>query len=1220
MLRPLLQLWGEFSDLEGYSMRKLALVIGMALLFAMAAFAQTGSISGTVMDPTGQVIPGAIVKLTFELNGEERSGTTSEVGDFNFPALVPGEYTIRVDAPGFRPLERKHNVVLAAGRLALGSLQLEVGSLSESVTVSAQGQAVATTTTAGTAVLDSHQVSMISIKGRDPISFLRILPGVQQGVDPDTFGGSFATAVPAIMGQTNRQTLYVDGINGGDGGNGGGGGGNFSSATNVDAIAEINVQLNSYTAEYGLKGGPQVNIVTKHGGAQFHGTAYWYKRHEMWNAKNFFNNKLNQVKPVYRYSTLGGNLGGPVKLKIPVINPDGNKFFFFYSIDDTRLKDVNQLRTYYVPTELERTGDFSKTFTTAGALIPIRDPLKTGNCTATDRTACFTDNKIPTGRISQQGLALLNIIPLPNVIGPASLGYNYVTQEPSIPHPRRQQIWRWDLRPTDKDSISIKYQTFWTKSVGWEVAGRSSPWGLVRQRYDFTSDDGKVDYTKVLSPNLVNELGIGIHYTTEYGPPEDDKALAGIQRTSFPALASLPQLAPINNPLRLIPKVTFGTLQSSRNSGLGQSDTPNIAYDGRWPITGADTSMPITDNLTYNRGVHTFKLGIIREFERFGQARSGTFAGEFNFSNDGNDPTNTGFAYANALAGHVTSYTESLGRVPDNFYPTTWSWYAQDTWKVRRNLTLDVGLRMYKLGQALWGNGETSEFSFERFNPTWGGKPPVLFRPFCVGASPCSGTNRRAQNPITNDLLPSTYIGLIVPGTGYSCSGAITPTTPCKINGVVTQNDPSYTSTGKGFYEPLGLQYDPRIGVAWDPFGDHKTAIRASVGAFHQGTGGFVVQGGGPAFRFDQVIRYTDMSSYFTGNGVTAPNVNVTGAWREGQKQPVTYNYTVGIQREIGWNTVLDVAYVGTTTHHLPQSWNFNALPAGVRFRPENRDTTVSASAANPGALPDAFLRPIIGFGDINIQGPATSARYDSLQVQANRRFTRGVELASSFTWASGMTNGWNQNNPLPSSAARQRNDLIQKLVLNFSYIIDLPKGSRLIPGPVSRAVLDNWQISGISTFATGRPSNVTAAYTDNFDFSGGGETCSPSNGAPIIQTGSAVLPRDQRTVDRWFDTSVFQRPSGRGDIGNNCNTAKFILPGFNNHDLSVFKNFPIGEGRKQFQFRAEAYNALNHTQFNAVDTAAQFDATGKQTKATFGQVTSAKDGRRLQFSLRFMF
>ena len=192
-------------------------------------------------------------------------------------------------------------------------------------------------------------------------------------------------------------------------------------------------------------------------------------------------------------------------------------------------------------------------------------------------------------------------------------------------------------------------------------------------------------------------------------------------------LSGLRQIAPGNNPLGLIPRVSLGTLQNNSQA------VPDIAFDGRWPITGADTSMPIAINFTYTHGAHILKAGITRVYERFGQARSGTFAGQFDFSNDGNDPINTGFALANMYLGHVTSYTESMGRVPDNRRQYTWGWFVQDTWKARRNLTVDYGLRMYRWSPALQGGREASAFSFERFDPKWGGKPPVYYRPACVG-------------------------------------------------------------------------------------------------------------------------------------------------------------------------------------------------------------------------------------------------------------------------------------------------------------------------------------------------------------------------------------------------------------------------------------------------------------------------------------------------------
>jgi Carboxypeptidase regulatory-like domain len=1173
-------------------MRHVRLLVGLMVLSAVTAAAQTttGSMTGTVVDGAGQVIPAATVTVINESTQEERSVVTDDAGAFSFQALQPAPYTIKVSLQGFKPLEVRGRVVLANNRLAVGALALEVGEITEVISVTARGESLATTQTGHQAVLDLKQVTNLAIRGRDPISMLKVLPGVALlANDQETFGGAFSTPVPNIQGGRG-QTIYVDGINGGDGG----GGGNFSGATNIDAIQEVNVQMSAYSAEYGLKGGAQVNFITKRGTSDYHGTGYWYKRHEMWNATNFFNNATGRDKPLYRYSTLGGNFGGPVP-KIPKINADGKKIFFFYSVDDTQSKQVNQLRRYTMPTELERRGDFSQTRQTNGALVLVRDPTTGAN---------FPGNIIPPERINPVSMALLNILPLPNTQG---VGFNYLTQEPSIPTPRRQHLNRVDYRFNDKDSLAVKYQTWYTKSVGWEVAGRSAPWGLVRQRYDFTADQAKIDYTRIINSRTVLEVAAGVFYSTEDGPPENDVALAGIQRRSFPALANLTQFGAVNNPLGLIPKLSLGTLQHNSNE-VGQ-----ITYDNRWPIYGADTALAGNITLTHTRGQHTFKAGVLREYERFGQARSGVFAGEFNFSNDANNPNNTGFAYANAFLGIVTSYTEDMGRVGDNRRQNTWAWFITDQWRATKKLTMDIGIRMYKWDHPLQGGGEASAFTFERFDPNWGGKPPVLYEPVLVG------TARRARNPLTGEILPNTFIGLMVPGTGYSC-GVITPQTPCAINGIVTQRDGNYLKNGdRGFVEPIGILYDPRFGLAYAL--NSKTVLRAGGGIYHNATGGSTFTGG-PAYRFTRTIRFTDMNSFLTGSSATAP-VGVSGTIRDGNKQPLTYRYQFAIQRELPWHIILDAAYVGDTTKNLGQDWDFNAIPAGAQFRPENRDLSIPDSTTvglqpnkpNPGALPDVFLRPIRGFGSINVSSPTGKSWYDSLQMQLSRRFIGGFELGGAYTWAKGFSTGLNQNNPLPSSVAKSRTN-IQEHVFVMSYLIEIPGGSKLFRGAsAAKWVLDDWRVSGITTIATGGQSNVSASYTDNFNFSGGGETC-----GNIIMTGEPNLPRGERTVDRWFDTSKFARPSGRGDIGNNCYNAKIVLPGFHNYDLTVFKDFPLKNGNQKLQYRFEMFNMFNHPQWDAVDTSAQFNAAGVQTDANFGKVTSARNERRMQMSLRYIF
>ena len=1022
-------------------------------------------------------------------------------------------------------------MLTANNRLALPPMRLEVGSLAEAVTVSAVGEVVATTQTSHQAMLDVGQVENLSIRGRDPMSLLKILPGVQLlANDNETVGGSFNSPVPSLQGG-GGQTVYVDGINGGDGG----GGGSLSGTTVIDAIAEVNVQMSAYTAEYGLKGGSQINVITKHGGAEYHGTGYWYKRHESMNSINYFNKINNRPKPQYRYSNLGGTVGGPIP-KIKGLNPDGNRLFFFYVIDDTQLKNVQTLKFYQVPTALERAGDFSRSVTPSGALIPIRDP---------NTNAPFPGNVIPQGRIDPRGQAFLNLFPMPNTTGVN--GYNYLTQEPSIPHPRRQHMFRGDWRPTDKDSLAIKYQTFYTKQVGINVAGASARWGLVRQRYDFFVDIGKVDYTRILNSSTIIELSTGFFNSVEDGPPEDDAALRGIQRATYPQLNRLGQFAAQHNPLGLIPTAAFGNVQSSDRTASNDGGTAQVSYDGRWPIYGNDIAINASLNLTHTRGRHTYKMGLMREDELFGQARSGTFAGQFNFADDGLHPGRTGYAWSNAVLGQVARYTESLGRVPDDRRQQTWAWYVQDTWKITPKLTMDIGLRMYKWGQNLSQGGEASAFSQERFDPTWGGNPPVFFQPVL------NGTVRSARNPRTGQILPATYIGLIVPGTGYTCNQVLTAQTPCAINGIVTQRDGNYLDNGdEGFIEPLAIQFDPRVGIAWAL--NPRTVIRVAGGSFHDGTGGPTQQqgDGNAAYRLTRTIFYTDFDNYLTGGTGTSPVPNTSGPERTNPKRPNNIRFTAAIQREIGKNVVVDGAYVGSRTKYVSRDFNLNQIPFGRRFDPAYRDPTLTPSATNPGALSDPYLRPILGYGDINIARPIGYQDYDSVQLQVTRRFTGRFEMAGSYTWAKGTEDDQFQTNPLPTTDVRRD---LQEHVLVTSYQYEIPRASTLFGG--NKAVswmLDNWRISGISTFGTGGRGNIdTVSYSPSFEFAGGGENC---GNYKVI--GDPQLSGGDRNIDRWFDTSAFAPLSGRGDYNTNCEPWKFKMPGWHNHDLTLLQGHSL--------------------------------------------------------------
>src|SRR5262245_51286733 len=507
------------------------LALALIMLCAQYAVAQTvtGAISGTVVDASGNAVAGATVKLVNERTNDARVLTTNESGDFRFTAVLPGTYTIKVEQKGFSSFERRGNVLTANEHLAVGELAMKVGELSEVVTTVAEGTPVQTESTEHSALLSSKQIELISIRGRDVTSLLRILPGVSLIGQSETLGGNFGSSAPNIQGGRNTwNMLNVDGARGNDLGSPQ----NFSITINFDAIGEVKVLLNGFQAEYAGNGASNINIITKSGTNQYHGAGYWYKRHEQFNANNFFNNLNNRPKPLYRYSTLGATIGGPVWLpKLPDKMKD--KLFFFYSFEDSRVKEPQALRQATVPTELERNGDFSQTRDVNNALIVIRDPV-TG--------AAFPGNIIPKAGspgcgvtfscTSSQGLALLKVFPLPNATDRnITRGqYNFLFQE-SLTRPRRQHLFRTDYRLSEKDSFYVRGSTWYADSQGSAVAAgtANSQVGLGRLHYTFTDNAIVGNWTRLFRSNLVNEASLSVRHNVEKGPPLNDQEPSQVQ-------------------------------------------------------------------------------------------------------------------------------------------------------------------------------------------------------------------------------------------------------------------------------------------------------------------------------------------------------------------------------------------------------------------------------------------------------------------------------------------------------------------------------------------------------------------------------------------------------------------------------------------------------------------------------------------------------------------
>src|SRR5260221_4815989 len=344
----------------------------------------TGIVTGSVVDGTGQVLPGATVTLLNEAANSSRTLTTNERGEFTFRAVQPGTYTVTAELSGFRKYERRNNVMNASSQLALGVLTLEIGSLAEVVTVAAQGTVVETRNSDYSGLLTSQQISQIQTKGRDVVNLLRLMPGVHYENDIDAMGDSFGSQLPNIGGQRRTwNQVTVDGLNG----NELSGTNRMNSSINLDAIAEVKVLLNTYKAEFGHSAGANIEIVSKSGSQQYHGSGYWYGRRDAWNATPWENERAGLPKPKLKIDTPGFNLGGPVKIPGLGDGKNDKKLFFFYSMEAPQVQKPGQVRLYRMPTSLERRGGFSQTPDANGRPGYIKDPLPSRACNAAPRGA-----------------------------------------------------------------------------------------------------------------------------------------------------------------------------------------------------------------------------------------------------------------------------------------------------------------------------------------------------------------------------------------------------------------------------------------------------------------------------------------------------------------------------------------------------------------------------------------------------------------------------------------------------------------------------------------------------------------------------------------------------------------------------------------------------------------------------------------------------------------
>jgi hypothetical protein len=1140
----------------------------LLLLVCAAAFGQniSSSVKGSLVDPSGAGVPGAACTLTNQATDAVLNTTSAGDGAFTFPNVLAGTYTLKAEAFGFKTSETKDIVVTASEVRVLSKVSLQLGEGKETVSVTAEAAAIQLASSEKSGTITGDQIQKIAVRGRDFFAFLLSVPGVvdnfsqrRETMSPSSIGGTFING-----NRENQKNLAIDGITDLDTGSNS----NVHFQPNMDAISEIRIMTSNYQAEFGRNSGGVITVITKGGSKDFHGTAYDFYRHESLNANNFFNNRTSTAKSPYRYRITGYSIGGPVHIP-KRFNQNKDKLFFFWSQEYTGLRRDYGTRFVNMPTELERRGDFSQSRDVNGAIIPVKDPLSGKN---------FPGNMVPQSQINKLGQAILNFYPLPN----------YTEEDPRLKFQRNYKVARSGAYHKRQDMIRIDANLWPSFQVYWRYIQdqdeQNVPYGpsvANPANYLLTpvllGQPGKgqvVHVTKTFSPTLVNEFIFGKSRNNVYFDPIDKQAVDRSKMGNPPQWFKDPNIQ-----ANYIPNVALG----SQPVNAVSSALSNVPYQN-W-----NDIYSFVNNTSKVWGKHNLKAGAYIERTGKLQASSGNYRGAFSFGRDTRNLFDSNHGYANALLGIITGYLEATARVEGDYWFWNVEWFLQDNWRVTPRLTLDLGLRFYHQPPMEDLNRTIATWDPQYYDLK---KAPALYMP----ARDPSGL-RVAQDPISKAFAPVPLIGLYVPGLGDPA------------NGMRVGGKDGYPA---GLYTTSWLKLGPRFGFAYDLFGTGKTALRGGFGVFKDRPQGnpTMYAAANPPVAYQPTLYFGSLDTYAASAGAIGPSAGLITLLGPNE-HATTMNFSFGLQHRI-WSTNIDASYVGGLSRHLIIRRNLNPIPMYARFEKWAEDPTQPG-----GLLNDNFLRPIKGYGDINLQEFTATSNYNALQVAANRRLVRGFQFGMAYTFSKALgIVGDDYASVSPYFSPRTRNygplawDRPHVFVLN--YIWDLPKvGERLGSKPLGW-VLDHWQLSGINAFISGAPFTPVFNTIDGQDITGSTET------ARITVVGNPRLDKSQKTFYRTFNTDVFRRTPQR-DFGNG-GLNYLYGPGVNNWDFSISKRVPLKSEARFIQFRTELFNAWNHTQFSGQDSTFLFNPQGVNQNPNIGAYTSARDPRIIQFSLKVFF
>jgi len=1185
-----------------------------------SAQAVSGILTGTIVDSSGAAVPGATVNATEASTGAVRTAVSGESGLFRIPALNPGSYVVTVELASFKTLTVSDINLSTAETRDLGKLKLEVGGVTETLQVTSEVTPVQISDSARRKTVVGTDLQNIQMKGRDIFGLLAVLPGVQDtNLNRDFSSWTSATQISINGAQSQNKDVRVDGINIVDEG----GCGTAFINLNMDAVNEVQVIANGYTAENGRNNGGLINVVTKSGTNTFKGSGWYNARRDRFNANDYFRKINNQAKPLYDVNIYGYSFGGPLVIpKVMDSRKMNKKTYFFVSQEYTDDARPSVTVRSNLPTALERAGDFSQTRITNGNIQPIIDP-QTGQP--------FPNNVIPKDRISPLGQAMLNLLPMPNGILNLAPGQQWTSNsayDNTPEHSRTNNVVRIDQTFTDKTRASFKL-----------LKDRDDVWSY----NNFTPGTGHVannapgiiassTITQLLRPTIVNEMNFGYTHNRWgfYAGPENEVGKNFDYTTLYAAKLGInaPRLLPFgdySDPPKLAgfggPQVdewpyapVFATSGGDRAGLAGYMNNCNCPL----PRLNMSARGSWADDLSITKGRHNLKMGVYLEYNKKTEPGSTNYLGNYNFANDTNNPLNTGNGYANMLLGAFGSYTELTARVDKDVRHWQNDFYFQDNWRASSRLTFDLGVRFQHSGSDYEVNNNHTGFFPNDWQSNQAGR---VYRLTCAtagvaGNQPCSAANQKSIDPANpTTFLPAALAGNIVPGTGTITNGIST-------DGISGGKDGTY------FRFPY-LVAAPRFGFAWNVTGDGKTALRASTGIFYNfprstGTGGYNFAGGCPV-SCSNSIRYAtfaDVAAAGSGGGpalLQTPQNTFVG----GYDQPLakSYNGNVAFQRDIGFHTTAEIAWVGNYQYEGGRTVDINRLPLYVYGNPAN--------LVNNGSLNNNSLRAVYGkypgMGSVTQFFPhlyANTLKYNALQLNVQRRLSQGFQIGGAYTLAKGE--GYTGYDPYTDEiggkdAIRSRywgptaEDRRHHVSVNYSYNVPT-----LVHAPVVKYIVSDWQISGVTTLLSG------AALTPGCTSNGAGIGNSNPSLTDSI-TSRCMLVGDPFTLtpaqveankslpfpDQYhFNVDAFAMAQPLSStVGNFGNTPVGILrnPTWHQWDLTLSRRFPVNAmGRKNagLKVQVQAYNVFNEVQFTNLNTTYNFTGPNntQNTNTTTGK------------------